>query len=132
MNLRRLYLVLVPLLLLALMPASWRRLSQAWRERSWLLAIVACLVYLFALLLKYQYSQMRYFLPCMPFAYVWLAATLSDRERGIRQWEWVWLGVGLFLMITTGFVNTNLQPPAQVRVLPSLFYCLPFLWPWYI
>ncbi|MFC1657529.1 hypothetical protein ACFL2P_03050 [Candidatus Moduliflexota bacterium] len=124
------FLTLFPAVLLLFHPQLLRHLRRMLREGSWACVPLAAGPYLFAVTLIFSHRQLRYFAPALPFAYL-AAVLLVDRSRGL--WRSLLLAtvvLTLFLMGSTTFYSTAVQPEIA-EIIPSLFVLFPPLEPSY-
>jgi hypothetical protein len=124
-----LYLVLVfPILLIFVLPWTYKLLWLAWRERSWPAAFALFFLYFLGVQFVFTYHQLRYFAAVTPFLYLTIPFLLLRAEGWFRVLV-CGLGVlSLLFMITTGFAKTQMRSPEAVDIVPApIYYLVP---PW--
>jgi hypothetical protein len=127
-----LYLILVfPILLVFVLPWTYKPLRDAWRERSWALVFPLLFLYLLSVQFVSAYQQLRYFAAVTPLLYLALPFIVRGAGGWFRVLVTALAALSLLFMITTGFAKTQTRNPAAVDIIPAPIYYLPPLRPLY-
>lgn len=123
--------MIFPILLVFLLPATYRLIWQNWKQRLW--GSIFPMVFLFLLLAEmwFSYSQIRYFAtitPCLFLGLPWLLKNLPPISQKIACYL---AALSLLMMIGTGFFRTQVAPPGAMEIMPVLYWYFPPLLPLY-